>query len=227
MSSDTAVNDTINSILVQTDPHNDDSPIDGLSARPYKILHTESGIAEDVIRERGYRTCTGYSELKSLGIAVRRDTDTHGLLLPLRATNGLQASIFVQDELTPMMIYRPDLPELDKHNKPRKYLLPKGSTMRLDCPPRCQPHMGNPAIPLWITEGQKKSDALASHGACAIALLGVTCWRGSNDDGGKVALADWNDVALNGRNIRIVFDSDVMTKQEVQRALQGLAMFLH
>ena len=52
--------------------------------------------------------------------------------------------------------------------------------MRVDCPPRCRPGLADPAVPLWITEGQKKADALASRGLCAIALLGVWNWRGTN-----------------------------------------------
>jgi len=34
------------------------------------MLQTGSGIAEDVIAARGYRTATGYSELKSLGMKL-------------------------------------------------------------------------------------------------------------------------------------------------------------
>src|SRR5215470_1435689 len=45
-------------------------------------LATRRGIAEAVISERGYRTCTGHSELKSLGIAARK-AEAQGLLLPL------------------------------------------------------------------------------------------------------------------------------------------------
>ena len=207
-------------------PANDDSPIDGLSARHYRMLHTESGIADAVIRERGYRTCTGYSELKSLGVAARRDTDTRGLLLPLHTVNGQQAITIVRDELAPLTIYRPDTPERDDKGKDRKYLFPKGGVMHLDCPPQCRPAMGNPAVPLWVTEGQKKADALASHGACALALLGVWNWRGTNEEGGKVALADWESIALNGREVRLVFDSDIMYKASVKRALDRLTRFL-
>ena len=81
-------------------------------------------------------------------------------------------------------------------------------------------------MPLFITEGIKKGDALASRDLCAVALLGVWNWRGTNTEGGKVALPDWESVALNGRQVYIMFDSDVMVKQSVHAALVRLKAFL-
>jgi hypothetical protein len=136
-------------------------------------------------------------------------------------------------------VLRPDAPRsFDEKDKPRlpdgtypqqvlKYEYPKGEKMHLDCPPSCRPQLGDPGVPLWITEGQKKADSLASHGFCALAILGVWNWRGRNDLGGLTALADWDCVALNGREVRIVFDSDVMTKPQVKLALRRLTAFLH
>jgi hypothetical protein len=44
---------------------------------------------------------------------------------------------------------------------------------------------------------------------CCCALLGVFNFRGTNEAGGKTALADWESVVLNDRDVYIVFDSDV------------------
>ena len=60
--------------------------------------------------------------------------------------------------------------------------------MLLDVHPAVRHLLGIP-IPLFVTEGIKKGDSLASRELCAIALLGVWNWRGTNADGGKVALA--------------------------------------
>ena len=38
--------------------------------------------------------------------------------------------------------------------------------------------LGDPAIPLWITEGVKKADCGALNGLCIVALPGVWSWRG-------------------------------------------------
>ena len=81
-------------------------------------------------------------------------------------------------------------------------------------------------MPLFITEGIKKGDALVSCGRCTVTLLGVWSWRGRNDDGGLTALAEWDYVALNDREVYIVFDSDVMLKPEVHKAMVRLKAFL-
>jgi hypothetical protein len=71
--------------------------------------------------------------------------------------------------------------------------------MVLDCHPRTRPHLGDPSRTLIVTEGIRKADAAVSAGIDAVALLGVWCWRGTNSEGGKVALAAWERIALNDR----------------------------
>jgi Domain of unknown function (DUF3854) len=67
---------------------------------------------------------------------------------------------------------------------------------------------------------------LVSQGACTIALMGVDGFRGTNAHGGKVILPDWEYVALNGRTVFVVFDSDIYHKPEVERALKALYALL-
>ncbi|MBA2768496.1 MAG: DUF3631 domain-containing protein, partial [Sporichthyaceae bacterium] len=93
-------------------------------------------------------------------------------------------------------------------------------------PPGVGPQLGDPAVPLWVTEGVKKADAAALAGLCCVALPGVWSWRGSNGSGGKVAVPDWHDVALNGRRVVLAFDSDVVRKRAVSGALDQLAAYL-
>jgi hypothetical protein len=190
-----------------------------LTTAHYTMLAQESGIIDEVIAERGYRSidgASGYTELKALGFSKPQATPSTGLLLPLHTTDGQQ----------PLMIYRPDQPQPDSNGRLKKYLLPKGAGVRLDCPPRCQPSLADPTIPLWLTEGQKKADALASHGAVALCLLGVWNFKGKNAVGGITLLADWDYVALNGREVRLVFDSDVVTLLSVRKALERLTEHL-
>ena len=198
----------------------------GLAQQHYEALKA-SAISDEVIKERGYKTITNAKELRPLGFSSSQE-NVPGLLLPLHSTDGQ----------TPLYVYRPDSPRVLEDKKQRetngqykqkiiKYEMPKGERMRLDVPPRCRANIGDPTIPLWITEGQKKADALASVGLCAIALLGVWNFVGTNDRGGKVFLSDFLDIAFNnGRPVRIVFDSDVMTKPEVKQALEVLTQRL-
>jgi hypothetical protein len=177
-----------------------------------------SGIAVEVIDERGYCSITPeqFSLLKEAGFSRAQWKNVPGLCLPLWTTDGQNG----------LVVYRPDTPRLDAKGTILKYEIPAKHGVRLDCPPRCQPRLNNPAEPLWVTEGQKKADALASHGFCAIALLGVWNFKGRNSWGGVTFLTDWDYVALNGRDVRIAFDNDIMTKPQVRQALERLTQHL-
>src|SRR4030042_1529601 len=127
----------------------------------YHHLCEGSGISVDVIRERGYRSILGESELEKLGFTPAQQR-APGILIPLWSVDGKEAGFQV----------RPDPPRTKRRGKPVKYEIPAGSSLRLDCPPRCQQGIGDPKTPLWITEGSKKADALASEGAWATAVNG-------------------------------------------------------
>lgn len=187
-------------------PHHVDQPTQG------------SGISPEVITERGYSSILppgGYSELKLYGFS-RTQANLPGLLLPVWTTDGRNG----------LMVYRPDTPRLGRDGKPIKYEILRQAGVRVDCSPRCRPTLADPAIPLWITEGQKKADALTSRGLCAIALLGVWNFKGRNPFGGTTVLADFDHIAWDGRDVRIVFDNDIMTKTQVRKALDRLTEHL-
>jgi len=181
----------------------------------FSHLHNGSGISPDVIVERGYKTVMGKAELRNLGFS-RAQQNTPGILIPLWTVDGKQESYQ----------YRPDNPRFNQKGKPTKYENPAGSSIRLDCPPRCHRMLADPNTPLWITEGSKKADALASRGACSISLTGVWGFKGKNDLGGVVLLADWDHIALKGRTVYLAFDSDVVTKVSVRQALERLSEHL-
>ncbi|MBK9050864.1 MAG: DUF3854 domain-containing protein [Chloroflexi bacterium] len=195
---------------------------DSVSLSPHHItmLREESGIAEAIINARGYRTVTQETELVRLGFAAAQRR-VPGLLLPLHTTDGRADGY----------IYRPDNPRVTENRRKRlpdgshptrvvKYEQPQGEPVRVDCPPTCQSQLRDPKIPLFITEGQKKADALASKGACAIALTGVWNWKSKNDYGGTTFTNDLDYIAWDNRQVYLVFDSDVMTKQGVRQALE-------
>ncbi len=185
-----------------------------LSDNHKKMLIEESGIASDVAEARGYHTIEKKVELKRLGFSEAQ-CGVPGLLIPVR--NPARGIVLYQ--------YRPDEPRI-KDGKPVKYETPSGSRMALDVHPFAWEKLGDPSVPLFVTEGIKKGDALVSRGLCALALIGVWNWRGTNDRGGKTLLPDWNYVALNGRRVYVVFDSDVMLKPGVHKALVGLKAVL-
>ena len=179
------------------------------------MLREESGLPDDIIAERGYYSATSSSEMARLGFSQRQSI-APSLIVPLYDVDGECAGYQA----------RPDRPRQGAGGKLVKYETPKGSRVMLDVPPRCHPLLRDPSIPLYITEGSKKADALAARGVCAISLSGVWNWRGTNVLGGKSALPDWDSVPLNERLLRIVFDSDVARKPGVAQALARLKSFL-
>jgi hypothetical protein len=181
-------------------------------------LLRDSGIAQAIIDARGYQSLHypgSFSLVKPLGF-TRAQCRLPALLIPVLGLDGSP----VLHQL------RPDDPRLDKDNHPVKYETPKGAGMRLDMGVGQAEPLANPKVPLWITEGIKKVDALASHGVCAVGLLGVWNFKGKNAAGSVTVLADWDCIALKGRQVRVVFDNDVMTKPQVQKALQRLTEHL-
>ena len=179
------------------------------------MLTEESGIHPELITARAYRTVTDKAELKRLGFSLKQQ-NVPALLIPIYSPTG-EVKLYQA---------RPDTPRLNDKGKPVKYETPAGSQMALDMHPAVRDKATDLKTPLWITEGIKKGDALATHGLCAVALIGVWNWRGTNGDGGKVALPEWEFIALNDRPVYVVFDSDVMSKKEVAAALVRLKAML-
>ena len=192
-----------------------------------------SGIDPTVIAERGYRaiarpTATNdgpRNELRNMGIPKWvRDTDAAYpmLYIPWYGPAGGQTA----DQV------KPRRPLTDREGKQRKYVNPGSKPLRLDVHPR-NSRVPNPAdaasippirdvrVPLWITEGIKKADALTSRGACVVALNGVYTWRSTQG-----TLGDWEDILLRGRDVIICFDADARTNTNVQRAMQRLGAWL-
>lgn len=180
----------------------------------HQALIDGSGIDPEVAAARGYRSVTTKAEMQRLGFSASQ-ARVPTLLIPVHDVHGQIATYQT----------RPDDPRI-RDGKPLKYETPHGSQMVLDVPPACRDRLGDPSIPLFITEGARKADAAASHDLCCVAVLGVWNWRGTNARGGKVALPDFEVVALNGRDVYLVFDSDVVTKPAVRKALDRLGALL-
>lgn len=181
----------------------------------HRRLIEASGISAALVRERGYESITTKAKLKSLGFSAKQCI-VPALHVPVIGVTG---------EVVNRQI-RPDQPRIGQNGKAIKYETPRGTGMVLDVPPRVRSLLGDPKVPLFITEGVRKADSAASAGLACIALLGVWNWRGTNDEGGKTALPEWESIALNGREVYIAFDSDVSTKPSVHEALRRLVGFL-
>jgi Protein of unknown function (DUF3631)/Domain of unknown function (DUF3854) len=183
----------------------------------HAALLRASAISPDVARQRNYQSVDIKARLESIDIAKAHRL-VPGLLLPVygpECRNG-EASTWQ---------YRPDHPRLDAKGKPVKYVTAQRG-MVVDVPPAVRPHIGDPGRPLWITEGIRKVDSAVTAGIDCLGVLGVWNWRGGNTTGGRTALGAWEHVALNDRDVYLCFDSDVMVKASVRKALRRFVGFL-
>jgi Protein of unknown function (DUF3631)/Domain of unknown function (DUF3854) len=181
----------------------------------HQALLAASAIDPDVARARGYVSVDTRKQLQRYAKGFGSKCPIPGLLIPLRRADG---SIWGYQ-------YRPDAPRV-MNGKPRKYETPYQQPGGIDIPVAINGKLADPSEPLFVTEGSRKADAAVSAGLCCVSLLGVWSWRGTNPVGGKVALPDWHDVALNGRRVILAFDSDVASKRAVAKALAELANYL-
>jgi P4 family phage/plasmid primase-like protien len=187
-------------------------------------LVKQSGIDLDVVTERGYYSLHRGSDtsdvlesqrkVKALGIPKigwEEPRRFPGLVIPMYRPTGEYAH----------SVWRSDNPPKDASGKPRKYLQPSGRPAVLDVHPRNTRYMADPTVELWITEGVRKADALASRGLCVISLSGVYGWRSQHG-----TLGDWEDVQLRGRTVVLCFDADAATNPNVARAMARAGKWL-
>lgn len=198
-----------------------------LSTNHAYALTEASGINDDVIAARGYRTIdyghgptSGPELLRKERIAKPVWSATKhfpGLLIPLYGPDGRRASIQ----------YRPDKARKNDKGKYRKYEMPYGRSSVLDVHPFHRDTIVDPSAPLLITEGTKKGDALTSaardedYFCSVIALSGVYNWRSTHG-----TLPAWEEVALRGRTVYLIFDSDTATNTSVAAAMKRLGSWL-
>lgn len=176
-----------------------------------------SEISPDVRDARGYETLYGTDEdrarLRQESIPVwawREDSAFPGLFIPLYRVTGER--IGAQ--------FKPGQPQ-PHGEKTMKYASPVGTRPRLDVPPPASTGVRVVTTPLWITEGVKKADALASKGLAVVSLSGVFNWRSRHG-----TLGDWEDIPLKGRTIVICFDADARHNRMVLMAMRRLGMWL-
>lgn len=174
-----------------------------------------SGIDAAVARERGYVSVDTKATLVRYGFSPAQQRPP-GLLIPVHGVDGQVVGYE----------YRPDEPRTGPDGKVIKYEKPKGSHNRLDVHPRVQAVLRDPAVTLFVSEGAKKCDAAVSVGIACVGIAGVWGWRGTDPvTGRKTVLGDFEAVAMNGREVVVAFDSDVMTKPQVRQALDRLSQF--
>jgi hypothetical protein len=177
-----------------------------------RMLFDGDRISVDVGEARGYRTIRNRSEMPPEFANWQR---RRGLLVPTYSPDGKTRGHQL----------RPDRPIRRKNGNAPKYETPAGSRITLDVNPLMLKEVCQGDGDLWVTEGCKKVDALASRGEPAIGFIGV--WNmAAPKTKGTVPLTCWQHVRLRGRRMIIVFDADARTNPDVQEALRRAVWML-
>ncbi|MEN9938481.1 MAG: hypothetical protein RLZZ387_5060 [Chloroflexota bacterium] len=187
-----------------------------------------SAIADNLIAARGYRSIAPGAAQEVLDLAgggFSRD-----LLRRILHNGALAFPIYRLGDPKPYTwVLRPELPRHTDDGKVIKYEWPRSVPNVFDVLPAYRDVLGDPSVPLWLTEGAKKADALASafgEQIVPINLNGVYGWRTRNDKGGKTALSDFELIAWEGRQVVIAPDGDVKENPNVLHAVQRLGRLL-
>lgn len=178
----------------------------------------ESCLSEAVRAARGYETLYGTDDdrarLRQMRLprwAWRDETAFPALLLPMYRVTGEEIGYQL----------KPALPQESPGGKKQKYASQAGVPNHLDVPPVVADLVRDPTAPLWVTEGIKKADCLASLGKAVITLTGVFNWKSKHG-----TLGDWEDIPLAGRTVVICFDADARDNRMVMLAMQRFGRWL-
>lgn len=170
-----------------------------LNSNHIKDLH-KSGLSDETI-EQSKIVSLSSREAKELGYKPQP-----GMLIPYPGTDDFN--------------FKPDNPAED-----RKYIRPTGSKNRVYFPPNIdKDKLNDPSIPLYITEGEKKTLKGHQEGLLIVGLSGVWNWSAGKDENGiSILLEDLKNIPFTNRQVYIVFDSDIIEKPPVQQALYALS----
>jgi hypothetical protein len=108
----------------------------------------------------------------------------------------------------------------------KRYRTRKDGGNRLYIPPLVDPaRLADPSVPVYLTEGEKKTLKANQEGLLTLGLAGVWNWRTTRPDGRTGALPEFDTIPWTNRPVYIVYDSDpkLSTTTEVHRAEAALA----
>jgi len=182
-----------------------------------------SAISDEVIGARGYVSIApgAIADWRRIAGPIHSDK----LLRTVLHAGALAFPLFRCGEQQPYTwVLRPDRPRTNAEGKPIKYEYPAKEKNILDVLPLYQPAATNPEIDLWLTEGTKKADSLASAFGNTILPVnenGVWGWRSQ----GRM-IDDFTRFIWEGRRVVIAPDGDVRHNKHVYQAIQRSAKAL-
>lgn len=184
-----------------------------------ETLEIGSGIAPDIIERRGYYSL----DKRQILLLIQQE---------IIAPSAMRAESWMG-----IPIWRPDG---HKHGEVIrqfggdtlfKYIWPTGLRLAIDVHPDDVDLLQDPEIPVMITEGIKKADALRTAARCeGIPLVVLACngcdgWK-AKVTGSSIASPDLWDIPWEGRRVYVNSDSDYRTNNQVSRGWNECAAYL-
>lgn len=110
-------------------------------------------------------------------------------------------------------------PYKDKRGHAVKYLQPKRTPPHLYVLPSVEAILTNPAGPLAVVEGEKKTAAMVQAGVMAVGVGGIWAWVESKTNSTIAAL---DRITWVERKVALYFDSDIWHRPELLNAVYAL-----
>ena len=110
-------------------------------------------------------------------------------------------------------------PYKDKRGHAVKYLQPKRTPLHLYVLPSVETNLTNPAAPLAVVEGEKKTAAMVQAGVMAVGVGGIWAWVESKTNSVIAAL---DRITWVEREVALYFDSDIWHRPELLNAVYAL-----
>ncbi|HEV8620950.1 MAG TPA: DUF3854 domain-containing protein, partial [Nitrospiraceae bacterium] len=181
-----------------------------------------SGLTEETIRAAGISFVT---ESVSRQLLHRNDLHGDGYAFPYVDLTGRP---ILQHDGQPYVNIKLDTPPCDKKGRPQKYLKPTGEPNYLYIPPGAADAVCDATHPLLFTEGEKKALKATQEGFPCLALPGVWGFRTRKGlkPGTSLPLPQLDAMLMSGRDVFIIFDSDLATNVQVQQAERAFGQYV-
>jgi len=177
----------------------------------------ERGVTPAVAARRGYATLADPRALARGG---------HGF--PRRQAASLAGPVLVIPLFTVAGGRARSQARLPRPVDGRKFVLPRGAPNLLDVHPACYgaPEFRDRRLPLFVTEGVTRGDALWGVGLPAASLTGIWNFRGRDASGQTGPVEDLDLLPVEGRVVVVAPDGDVARNESVRAATRQLAHWL-
>lgn len=167
----------------------------------------KSGLSDEIILASGVYSVTPRDIPKILGFNPQEVTSA--LAFPYHGSDFTRLKVFPAYE--------------DNAGHKIKYLQKKGSGVHLYIPPGIDDRLADESVPLYITEGEKKTLRGSQAGLTCVGIGGIWNWKASSNNN---LIPDIENLPLVHREVFIIPDSDFLQNKNILSAVYQLGLAL-